>query len=329
MGQAIGIDIGKEQFDVCVLDEQRQKHQQAFPNTKKGIKALQQWLKQQGVRQAAEAHIALEATGIYGELVAETLYQRGYRVSVINPARIKAYAQSQMQRNKTDKLDAALIADYCRTQEPALWSPPSPEMRELRALTRHLDDLKDEKQRTRNRLEAQRHSQAVARQLQAQIRFLERQIAETEQMIGDHLDQHPDLKEQADLLDSIPGVGLTTAAHFLAEVGDVRRFKDVRELVAFVGLNPMQHQSGKRSATHGISRMGGSRLRAALFMPAMAAKRCNPRLKAWAEALLQRGLTKLQVVVAVMRKLVHLAYGILKSGTRFDPHHGTSLAFPA
>jgi transposase len=329
MGLAIGIDIGKEQFDVCVLDEQRQKHQQTFPNTKQGIKALQKWLKQQGARQAAEAHIALEATGIYGELVAETLYQAGYRVSVLNPARIKAYAQSQMQRNKTDKLDAALIADYCRTQEPALWSPPSPEIRELRALTRHLDDLKDEKQRTKSRLEAQRHSRAVARQLEAQIRFLERQIAETEQLIVDHLDQHPNLKEQADLLDTIPGVGLTTAAHFLAELGDVSRFEDVGEVVAFVGLNPKQHQSGKRSTTHGISRMGSSRLRAALFMPAMAAKRANPRLKAWAEQLLKRGLTKLQVIVAVMRKLVHLAYGILKSGTRFDPNYGTSQEIPA
>jgi transposase len=326
MGLAIGIDIGKEKFDVCVLDEQRQKHQQAFPNTKQGIKALRKWLKQQGVRQPAEAHLALEATGIYGELVAETLYKGGYRVSVLNPVRIKAYAQSQMQRNKTDKLDAALIADYCRTQEPALWSPPPPEIRELRALTRHLDDLKEEKQRTRNRLEAQRQSQAVARQLQAQIRFLDRQIAETEQLIEDHLDQHPDLKEQADLLDSIPGVGVTTAAHFLAEIGDVSRFTNVREVVAFVGLNPKQNQSGKRSTTHGISRMGGSRLRAALFMPAMAAKRANPKLKAWAEQLLQRGLTKLQVVVAVMRKLVHLAYGILKSKTRFDPNHGRSQA---
>jgi transposase len=311
---SIGTDIGKDEFEVCWLDAQRQAHHHTFPNSKSGIKQLQTWLKQQGVT-PQQAHIALEATGIYGDLLVETLYQRGYRVSVINPARIKAYAQSRMQRNKTDKLDAALIADYCRTQEPALWSPPPPEVKE--------------KQRVKNRLEAQRISQAIVRQLQAHIRFLDKQISDTQQLIRDHVDQHPDLKQQSDLLDSIPGIGFITAALLVAELGDITRFEDVREVVAFVGLNPQQHQSGKRQSTHGISRMGRASLRAALFMPALVAKRVNPNLKAWAEQLSQRGLTGLQVAVAVMRKLVHLAFGILKSGQPFDPNYERSKALSA
>ena len=319
MTHIVGIDIAKDKFDVCLMDEAGQAHHGAWPNTKSGINKLYNWLKKHG---AKTAHVCLEATGIYGDLVAETLHQRGYTVSVVNPARIKAYAASQMQRNKTDALDAALIAEYCRTQPPPAWTPPSPELKELRALVRHLDTLKQEKQRARNRLEAQTASPAVARQLRAQISLLEKQIAQTEQLIRQHIEHYPDLKQQRDLLKSIPGIGDITACHLIAELGDMRRFDDVREVVAFIGLNPRQHQSGKKRVTHGISRMGRASLRAALYMPAIVAKRCNPLFKAWAAQLTQRGLTGKQVIVALMRKLVHLAYGILKSGRAFDPHYG-------
>ena len=326
MPYSLGIDIAKDKVDVCLLDEEGQAGHETFANSKSGINKLQRWLKQHG---AQRAHVCLEATGIYGDLVAQTLHQRGYTVSVVNPARIKAYAASQMQRNKTDTLDAGLIANYCRTQQPPAWTPLPSALKELQALVRHLDDLKQEKQRARNRLAAQNTSQAVARQLRAQITFLEKQMAQTEQLIRDHIDQYPDLKRQRDLLTSIPGMGDVTACHLIAELGDMGRFDHVREVVAFIGLNPRQHQSGKKRTTHGISRMGRASLRAALYMPAVVAKRCNPLLKIWAEQLSQRGLTGKQVIVAVMRKLVHLAYGILKSGRAFDPHYGHQMPVAA
>jgi transposase len=319
MTYIIGIDIAKEKFDVCLVDESGQSHQEVFDNKRSGINKLHRWLKKRG---AKSAQVCLEATGIYGDLVAETLHQRGYTVSVVNPARIKAYGASQMQRNKTDTLDAALIADYCRTQQPPAWEPPSPELKELRALVRHLDSLKQERQRAKNRLGAQTASEAVVKQLRAHITFLDKQIAQTEKLIRDHVKKYPDLQQQADLLESIPGIGYLTAYRLLAELGDLRRFDDVREIVAFLGLNPRQHQSGKKRSTHGISRMGRPSLRAALYMPAIVAKRHNARLNAWAEQLSQRGLTGKQVIVAVMRKLLHLAYGILKSGQPFDPNFG-------
>jgi len=313
----VGIDIAKDKFDVCLLNEAGKAQQATFANSKQGINQLHHWLKKQGAKQA---QVCLEATGIYGDLVAETLYSRKYQVSVVNPARIKAYADSQMRRNKTDALDAALIADFCRTQQPTLWTPPPPELKQLRALIRHLDDLKQEKQRAANRLDVQTSAQAVIQHLEAQIELLAHQIQHTLHLIHDHIDHYPDLKQQRDLLDSIPGIGDLTASYLIAELGDISRFQDVGEVVAFVGLNPCQHQSGKRKATHGISRMGRAALRAALYMPAIVAKRCNPRLQAWATQLAQRGLTGKQVIVALMRKLIHLAYGILKSGRAFDPH---------
>lgn len=326
MTSIVGIDIAKDKFDVCLLKVGQEARQATFANNKAGINQLHHWLKK---HEAKQAQVCLEATGIYGDLVAEMLHERKYPVSVVNPGRIKAYAQSQMRRNKTDRLDAALIADYCRTQQPEPWTPPAPELKELRTLIRHLDDLKQEKQRAANRLEAQTSAQAVIQHLQDQIRLLQEQIQDTLRLIQDHIDRHPDLKQQRDLLDSIPGIGHLTASYLLAELGDMRRFHTVNEVVAFVGLNPCQHQSGKKQTTHGISRMGRPALRAALYMPAMVAKRCNPRLRAWAAQLTQRGLTAKQVIVALMRKLLHLAYGILKSGQVFDPHFGDRWLVPA
>ena len=180
-----------------------------------------------------------------------------------------------------------------------------------------------------NRLEAHHASNAVTRQLQAQITFWDKQIAQTEHLIDDHIDRYPDLKQQRDLLTSIPGIGDITACRLIAELGDIHRFDNVRELVAFVGLNPRQHQSGKKRVTHGISRMGQASLRAALYMPAIVAKQRNPRLAAWAEVLQQRGLTGKQVIVAVMRKLIHLAYGILKSRRAFDPNYAKQVPLAA
>jgi transposase len=326
MTYVVGSDIAKDKFDVCVMDAQGTGHQTTLPNTPSGINKLHRWLKKQG---AKNAHICLEATGVYGDALAESMHQRGYVVSVVNPVRIKAYAASQMRRNKTDALDAALIADYCRTQQPPDWTPPSPELKELRALVRHLDDLKQERQRARNRLEAQTDSSVVARQLRTQITFLDQQIDQTQHFIRQHINQFPDLKRQHDLLKSIPGIGDITACQLLAELGNMRRFNDVRQVVAYVGLNPRHHQSGKKHSTHGISRMGRASLRAALYMPAVVAKRYNPLLATFAERLKRNHLTGKQIIVAVMRKLIHLAYGILKSGQAFDPNYGQQMPVAA
>ena len=127
------------------------KQQREFGNHHKGHQQLINWLKKQA---NTIAIVGLEATGSYGEAVCTYLYEQGVRFSVINPARIKAYAQSQLKRHKTDAIDAELIADFCRTQQPEPWSPPPPEELELRALVRHLDDLKAQRQAEKNRLEA-------------------------------------------------------------------------------------------------------------------------------------------------------------------------------
>ena len=315
--QFVGIDIAKASLQVCLLAQPAL--QAEFENNKTGHKALLSWLKKQV---KGEVLIGMEATGTYGETVCESLYAQGYAVAVINPARVKAYAQSKLKRHKTDAIDAELIADFCRSQEPPLWSPPSPEERELRDLLRHLEDLKASRQAEKNRLEAQPRSKTVQADLLAHIRFLEAQIAEVEKEIRNHINQHPHLKEQRDLIKSIPGLGDLSAARIMAELGDLRRFSDVRQIVALTGLNPQQRQSGSSMHyTAGISRMGRSNLRAALYMPALSAMRHNPILRPFAERLLKQGLKKKQVLVAVMRKLLHLAYGVVKNQVPFNPNY--------
>jgi len=318
MTTIVGIDIAKAKFDVALLLEDGRVDYGQFDNTPKGFKQFNTWLSK---RRSDTLHACMEATGLYSNDLALFLHQQGYTVSVVNPARISAYGDSLLRRNKTDKLDAALIADFCRTQTPPPWNPPDPSWLELQSLARHLQDLEQTRQQQRNRLGSGVRSSLVREQLQRHIALLDEQIDQIKHHIQDHLDQHPDLRQQKELLTSIPGIGDLTAAKLLAQIPNIRAFDDPRQLVAFAGLNPSQHQSGnsRRSKTP-ISKQGHACLRAALYMPAISAKQHNPLLRAFALRLSQRGLSGLEIVVAVMRKLLHLVYGILKSGLPFDPH---------
>lgn len=314
----MGIDVSKAQLDGVLLREAKREGQ-TFTHTPTGFGKLDQWLRRRGV--VSEIAVCLEATGAYSEGVAEYLVAHGYRVSVVNPARIKQYAESQLQRNKTDRRDAALIADYCRRMQPDAWTPPPREVRELHSLVRHLADLVDSRQQAANRLASGTALDPVQPHLKAQLALLDAQIMDTKRAMADHLNHHPDLKHQADLVRSIPGLGDLTIAKLIAECRDLRAFRDVRPLVAFAGLNPRHHQSGVsvlKKPT--ISRTGSSSLRAALYMPALVAIRYNPIIHAFADRLRQRGLSGKAIVVAAMRKLLHLVLGVLKSDRPFDPN---------
>jgi transposase len=316
MNAWVGIDVSKANLDVVLLRLTDSQHTQV-PNTKAGCRTLENFLKK---RCPDKAHVCLEATGLYGDAVAEFLSERGYGVSVVNPARIKAYGDSQLKRNKTDRSDAALIADFCRTQQPDAWQPLAPEVKDLRAMLRHLDDLQAMRQQEANRLQAGEQSAPVLAQLEQHLAFLDAQIAQIKRQIDDHFDHHPPLKHQRDLLTSIKGIGDLTAGRLLAELRDVHAFDNARQVAAFVGVTPRQHQSG--SSIHRPSRMskqGNAALRAALYMPAVVAQRWNPRVRALAQRLEARGHCKMSIIVAAMHKLLHLAFGVLKSGQPFDP----------
>jgi transposase len=155
--------------------------------------------------------------------------------------------------------------------------------------------------------------------------YLKQQQQVIKKLIGDHFDQHPHLKQQRDLLTSIPGIGDMTASVLLAEIRDVSDYNNARQLAAYAGLTPCERSSG--TSVKGKTRLsctGNVRLRKALYLPAVVAMRHNPLLKAMSDQLLGRGKVKMQVIGALIRKLVHLAFGILKSQKPFDPNYLTA-----
>jgi transposase len=268
----------------------------------------------------ARVHACLEATGAYGDSLAADLHERGHTVSVVNPAAIKAYAQSHLSRTKNDRGDAGLIASFCAERRPPAWHPPALELRELQALVRRLDSLVEMRTMEENRLSSGIAVEAVRESVEEHLAYLSEQIKRTEALIRSHIDKHPDLKRQRELLDSIPGIAEATAAVLLAEVPDIKEYASARQVAAFAGLVPRERQSG--SSVRGrvrLSKIGNARLRKALYFPAVTALRCSPFFQAWAEGLRQRGKSKMAVIGAAMRKLVHLAYGVLKTGRPFDP----------
>lgn len=314
----LGIDISKDKLDVALYQDGAYR-QAVFANEKDGFRRLAKWLKKQ---KAKKAHVCIEATGRYGEAVAMYLHERGYAVSIVNPARIKAYGDSQLQRNKTDRQDAKVIAHFCATQRPDLWTPPSPVVQELQALSRRLDALKADRTRELNRQQSGLTSEVVLEAIAAHIAFLDGQIATIEQRMYDLVDQDPDLRQQHELLTSIPGIGNLTAVNFLAEVPDVNRFESAGQLAAYAGLTPRKHESGSSIHRRGrLVKTGNVHFRTAFFMPALSAIRYNPIVKALAARLKARGKCRMSIVGAAMRKLVHLAFGVLKYRQPFDPNY--------
>ncbi|HRF95580.1 MAG TPA: IS110 family transposase, partial [Aggregatilineales bacterium] len=273
-------------------------------------------------RKITDLHVCLEATGHYSDAIAQFLHDLGYTVSVVNPSRIKSYADSLLSRNKTDAGDALIIAGFCRTQKPDTWSPPALEIVELQAMVRQLGNLKEMRQQERNRLEAGISSKTVLDTLEKHIAFIDKQIKDLEKRIHDHINRHPGLKQQHDLLTSIPGIGDVSAFKLLAEIRDISAFDSASQLAAFAGLTPRQRVSGSsvRSKSR-LSKRGSPRLRECLFMPAIVAKKHNPILSIFAQRLEKAGKSKMVIIGALMRKLLHLAYGVLKSGQPFDLHY--------
>jgi transposase len=308
----LGIDIAKLKFDVALLNQGKFKTK-VFTNDISGINTCLKWL---GTHAAEPVHACLEATGSYGDALACALHDAGHTVSIINPARTKAYAQSLGLRQKTDAVDAKMLARFAHTQQPAVWTPPPVELRALQALLRRLDALGEMRTQEKNRLEVA--DVAVSASITQHLDYLETQIELLKAQIQSHIDQHPGLKQQQDLLDSIPGVGSATSAWLIGEL-NLLRFDSARQAAAFVGLTPRKNDSG--SSVRGKSRLckqGNSLLRKLLYFPAVTAMTHNPLVRPLCLRLKAKGKHKLAIIAAAMRKLIHIAFGVIKSGKPFD-----------
>jgi transposase len=314
-----GIEVSQLTLVVALRARDHDEPPREFPNTREGHQAVLRFLE----RSARPVRVALESTGLYGLDLALALHQAGVAVMVANPRAVRHFAHALLQRSKNDQLDAAVLREYAARMPFQAWRPPAAAALHLVAVARRLEALTDMMAAEKNRLHAASLSEAlpaiirrdVLRSIQTQQRAIDRLTrAAQEFILADR-----ELARHYELLLSIPGFGATSAVHTLAELTLLPAGMGVRQWVAYAGLDPREYTSG--TSVHKkvrISKAGNKHLRRALYMPALVAVRHDPHVRAYYEHLLARGKTKMQALVATMRKLLHAIFGMFKHDQLFD-----------
>ena len=319
---SLGIDISKKDFHAAILRHEDRKiiAEKSFPNTATGMKEHTSWLaKNCGKAMAIQA--CLEATGTYGDNVAIHLHKHLSKVSLVNPRAIKNFGAMQLRRDKSDKADARLIAQYCYNQQPCAWQPPSEAQAQTKALARRLSQLKCDLTRENNRLEAA-SDKATRSDIKDHIKSLTKRITKLENQLQEIIQNNPENQQTLDLITSINGIGKKSGSQIISELPDLNNFPTGRELAAYAGVTPRHFQSGTSGKTRTpMSKAGNSQLRKHLFFPAMSAMRFNPICKAFAERLKAQGKPQIVIIGAIMNKLLHIIYGVLKHQKPFDPEY--------
>lgn len=323
----LGIDVGKSHADAALMSPgprtARRLPQLRFANTAEGVTQLRDWLC--GLLPTdASLRVCMEATGPYWQALATRLHAWGHPVSVVNPRTVKAFGQAQLRRSKSDRADARLIAAYSMAMAPSSWSPPSNQQAELQALQRRLDSLKGQRTAESNRLETTL-PKIVLRDIKSHIRLLDQRIARMEDALLALIHADPVQSHNHKLLMSIPGIGERTAAGLQSELADLAAYHSARQLAAHSGLTPRHNESGKRRGHTSISKIGSTRLRGKLYMSALAAKKHSPAFIAFAGRLRDNAaqrhshICEKSIVCAIMRKLLHIVFGVLTHQKPFDP----------
>lgn len=318
----LGIDISKAKLDCTLLidSDSIKRRAKSVANSKSGVSDLLDWVARQGVSPAA-LHVVMEGTGVYHEQAALALCDAGVTVSIVNPAQARDFGKGLAVRTKTDGVDSWVLARYGALLKPAAWTPPSREARVLQALLARREAVAQDLRREQNRQEkadATDTPELIRQSLTDSMAFLQKQLDKLQRDIDEHIDRHPDLKEDLKLLISIPAVG-QRVGNTLLSIMHSHHFESAEQLAAYLGLVPVERQSGSSilGRAH-LSKAGPARVRAVLYMAAIVATRYNPHVKAVYERLLAKGKAKMAALGAAMRKLVHLCFGVLK--TR-KPYH--------
>lgn len=327
-----GGDVSNDWIDVaCRRPGTDQLDERRFDNTPNGHRQIARWLRTGDHL----VRLCIEASGVYSLDVALALDETDQvELMVAHPKALKDYRSARGRRAKTDRVDARLICDYCQRMPFEAWSPPAEQAFELRALARRLQALVDERIREKNRLHAvtrsQHGSRYVANDIEVNIRHLERRIARIEQEALALIEEHASITRAFEHLSSVRGIGERSAIKLLGELVMMPTDLSVRQWVAFAGLDVRHRESGTSLAKPGrISKQGNARLRRILYMPAQVAIQHEPNVRAFYEKLIGRGKKPMVAVVAVMRKLLHSIYGMLKHDQDFDGQKFYRIPAPA
>lgn len=314
----LGLDVAKDSVEAKLQLWSGSKLHLAFANNGGGFKKLERFLERHS---ALSVHAGLEATGIYSEALAYWLHEHGHRVSLLNPRRVKDYARSAGLRNKTDALDAGIIADFVRAhgERLPLWQPPTAQVRQLQELVRRRHQVEGLLRGEHSRLEGEPCA-TVRSSIKRLIQVLKAEKASLEKAMAAQIHSHPELLRDHQLLCTIKGIGALTASVILAEMATPGQVQRARQAAARAGLSPRREQSGTSVRRNkGIGKEGSRYLRKALYMPALVAIKHNAPLRHFAQRLQAAGKSEMVIIGAVMRKLVHISFGVLKHQQPFNP----------
>ena len=315
-----GMDVSAQELVVLLRRDGKTELQRSFPNTPPGHQALRRHLGAGGGR----VRVCMESTGLYG-LDAALALQAEPRVElmVANPRAVKDFSRALLQRSKTDPLDARVLLEYAARMPFQRWQPPAAEALQITALARRIHALTEQSTMEKNRLHALEATatslRVIVQDLRRSVRGLNAAIIRLRREAERIIARTPELTRRFRWLQSARGIGALSALHLLGELALIPAHCDVRQWVAYAGLDPRQHESG--SSVHQktrISKVGNRHIRRALYMPALTAVRHDPHLRAFYLRLQARGKCKMVALVAVMRKLLHAIFGMFKHDAPFD-----------
>jgi transposase len=319
----VGIDIAKDKFDVAfTIDGSQTFEHTSISNDKKGFKLLlKKTLKIQKKTESAQIHFCMEATGIYHCGLCEFLQEHSDQVSVVNPIRTKSFSKSLMLRTKNDKVDSSMLSLYAFFHKPPA-TPKTPEIiKKFRALVRYQESLVESRTQEIARLKSSLDSE-IKQLINKKIVFIEKQVAQVIAKIQALIKTDEFLTKQINLLKTVDGIGDKVAWKLLSEI----KFETIENIspkaqVAHAGLSPKEHSSGSSiKARPHISRMGNSDMRKVLFLPALGCIKNPNHFTPFYLRLLDNGKPKKLAVVAVMRKMLLTAAGVLRNQEPFDPN---------
>jgi transposase len=327
MSNIIGIDVSKLGLDCAYLrdEDQRKAKRKHVKNSPECFASLLSWAATVSGLAAGEIRFIIEPTSIYHELLVQFLYQRHATVYLVNPARIRKFAEGMGIMSKNDLIDADILTRYGLLNRRLIAYRPEPEeLSDLKSLLNRLNSLERDLRRELNRQEKIGKTSVLHRlekqSMQRFVKQLKKEIVFFKKHIRDSIKSSTSLKRDYDLLLTIPGIGAKTAWTMIVILAS-RRFESAQEVASFLGLNPVEKRSGKTQYRRPrLSKAGNGRLRQSLFFPAMVATRKNPDIKAQYERLLAAGKTKMCALGAAMRKLVHICYGVLKHQRPYEAH---------
>ena len=328
--QVVGIDVAQAELVVCLgrmYDDWVPElfASKTFPNTDKGFVSLVQWVNKLSDASTPVRYV-MEATGVYHERLAYFLVNNSVEVSVVLPNKISNYARSLTIKTVTDKTASEAIAQFGLERNLDKWKIPSPAFKKIKQLTRERDQIIQERTMVKNQLHAEQAeaepNKTSINRTKKRIAFLNKQGKEITAEIATLVNADEKIKGLVQLLCSLTGVGILTAATVLGETNGFDLIRNKRQLTSYAGLDVKEKQSGTSvKGKPRISKKGNRFLRKALHLPALTAIRHDERFKAVFARLISRHGIKMKAVVAVQRKLLEIMYTLYKTNTKYDKEY--------